>query len=112
MTSSDAMRDDSSLLAQNVPRLGSREGRVRAISAVAAALVQGLAPMRADAVFVGSVLSAWLEQGGPFERHARISARRGSHRTAQALFRSVIADEVANVKTSVTLPDCNQEGES
>jgi hypothetical protein len=64
----------------------TREGRVFLLDEAARALLAGNAPDREAALFVGSALQAWLADGrSPFERHARVSAPRGSHRTVRAL---------------------------
>lgn len=86
-------RDRIDLLGQRVPRSLSREGRIRLLTEVAVALLQGQAPSREAAMFVGSALDSWLRSGGPFERHARIGTKRGSHRTIQAVFRRLMGDE-------------------
>lgn len=90
------MRDG--LLGQAVPLALTREGRLRLLHEAAEALVAGTRPRREVELYVGSVLRAWLACGrSPFDRHARVSAPRGSHRTARVVLGELglIADDVA-----------------
>lgn len=59
----------------------------------AQALLKNQMPEREASLFAGSVLMAWLETGGAFEKHARVGAKKGSHHTHTRIFQSLISDE-------------------
>ena len=105
------MRDDlAAALGYRAPRSTSREGRILLLAEVARALLDGREPSIEGRLFVGAALDAWLRLGGAFEKHARVGAKRGSHRTAQALFRSVIGDERQNDRAALDSGRINNEG--
>lgn len=98
------------LLSQRAPRSLSREGRILLLAEAAAALMRSEAPGREAAMFVGSCLTAWLKTGGAFEKHARVGAKPGSHRTAKAVFHSLMAEERRNAARSLDSEKVNNEG--
>jgi hypothetical protein len=84
---------DGGLLAQDVPAVLSREGRLRLLDECAEALLDGRLPSDAARLFLGSALAAWLRDAGsrPFEAFVRVSARRGSHKTRARLYADLVA---------------------
>jgi hypothetical protein len=61
-------------------------GRVSMFHAVMSALIEGRQPERAAALFIGGGGLSWLTAGGDLVRdYWKLSARRGSHATPQAL---------------------------
>ena len=100
---------DGGLLSQRPPRSLSREGRVALLAEVADALLRGEAPGREAALFVGSALSAWLRMDGPFERHARVGAPRGSHHKPSVLYARLIGDERKVARDSLTSESGNHK---
>lgn len=79
------MRDGP--LAQRAPRALSRAGRVELLAECARKLLRS---KDEASLFTGAVLLSWLEQGGPFERHARVGAPSGSHRRHSEIYRRLI----------------------
>ncbi len=70
--------------------LDRREGRIAAIASVAEALLAGEQPTRADALFVGSALSAWLTTDrGKLERDFFRVLRPRSHATVARIWRAL-----------------------
>jgi hypothetical protein len=103
------MPDSGGLLAQRIPRSLSREGRVLLLAEAFDALLRGELPSREAALFLGSAGSAWLRAGGPFEKHARVGAPRGSHHRPEVLFRRLIADERQAVDRPLDSDRLNKE---
>lgn len=81
------MRDG--LLGQRVPLALTREGRLQLLAEAAQSLLAGRQPSAEARLFLASALTAWLRTDGPLERHLRVGAPRGSHKTAPALAREL-----------------------
>ena len=102
------------LLSQNLPGTAGRAAfdraaRVKLLAEMAAALLAGRKPSRASALFVGGALSAWLENGGSLERqYFRVSARRGSHHTAAALWRAHRDERQGDADRDIVMPSSQE----
>ena len=72
-------------------RSDTREGRVKLTAEVAAALLDGRQPSPEAALFVGAALQRLLETG----KFSLDLHERGSHRTVQRLFQSMLTSSIS-----------------
>jgi hypothetical protein len=87
---------DAALVAALGPRRPAgltREGRVRLIGEAAQALLDGRAPGKAAALFLGGALAGWLREGGNLERDFFKVIRPKSHDTVQRVWARIEAHQ-------------------
>lgn len=89
------------------PAAITREDRVRMLAEVSQALLDGEAPSRAAALFVGGAIASWLAEGGDLAKDFLKVNRRGSHLTPARIWQSLIADE--DSRQSDALPSASRQ---